>query len=221
LIVEALERAFPEHGVFAEEAVTGARDAEYRWVIDPIDGTTNYVHAYPPFAVSIALERRGVPIAGVVHAPALGEMFAAAAGQGASLNGAPIRVSETSAFEAGLLATGFACVRDDLCEDNVAIFGEIVRRVQGVRRAGSAALDLAYVAMGRFDGFWELNLSAWDTAAGVLLVREAGGVVTDFEGGDAFVAKREIVASNGALHEPLRAAIVRARATATRGERRA
>ncbi len=212
MIVEALLREFPDHGVFAEEEITRSRDAEYVWVIDPIDGTTNYVHGYPVFCVSIALERRGELVAGVVHAPALGETFEAHAGGGASLNGRPLRVSGARELADSLLATGFACVRDDLCVDNVAIFGDIVRRVQGVRRAGSAALDLAYVAASRFDGFWELNLSHWDTAAGVLLVKEAGGMVTDFEGGAQFVEKKQIVATNGALHARLLDAIARARA---------
>jgi myo-inositol-1(or 4)-monophosphatase len=212
MIVSALLREFPDHGVFAEEAVTGDRDAEYVWVIDPIDGTTNYVHGYPLFSVSIGLERRGVPVAAVVHAPAMNETFEAHAGGGATLNGRAIQVSAAGALIDSLLATGFACVRDDLLDNNLAIFERIVRRVQGVRRGGSAALDLAYVAAGRFDGFWELNLSRWDTSAGVLLVREAGGVVTDFEGDARFVEKREIAASNGALHEALLGAIRDARA---------
>lgn len=219
LIVEMLLREFPDHGVFAEEEITRSHDAEYVWVIDPIDGTTNYVHGYPVFCVSIALEHRGALVAGVVHAPALGETFEAHAGGGASLNGRPLRVSGARRLADSLLATGFACVRDDLCLDNVAIFGDVVRRVQGVRRAGSAALDLAYVAASRFDGFWELNLSHWDIAAGVLLVREAGGAVTDFEGGERFVEKKEIVATNGALHPTLLEAIAQARASASAGAR--
>ena len=212
MIVSALLREYPDHGIFAEEAVTGDRDAEFVWVIDPIDGTTNYVHGYPLFSVSIGLERRGEPIAAVVHAPAMNETFEAHAGGGAMLNGRPIHVSAAGAMIDSLLATGFACVRDDLLDNNLAIFERIVRRVQGVRRGGSAALDLAYVAAGRFDGFWELNLSRWDTSAGVLLVREAGGVVTDFEGEAHFVEKREIAASNGVLHDTLLEAIRGARA---------
>jgi myo-inositol-1(or 4)-monophosphatase len=221
LIVRLLLAEFPDHGIFAEEDITGRRDAEHVWVIDPIDGTTNYVHGYPVFCVSIALERKRPGggsdlLAGVVHAPALGETFEAHAGGGATLNGEPIRVSAASQLIDSLLATGFACVRDDLCDDNVTIFADIVRRVQGVRRPGSAALDLAYVAAGRFDGFWELNLSPWDTAAGVLLVEEAGGQVTDFEGERRFEQKKEIVASNRVLHPAILDAIRSARARAER-----
>lgn len=211
LIVGALARAFPGHGVFAEEAITGRRDAEYQWVIDPLDGTTNYVHGYPLYSVSIALERGGVPLVGVVHAPALGETFDAAAGEEARLNGRAIRVSREGRLVRSLLGTGFACVRDGVRANNLAILPVVAPRVQGVRRGGSAALDLAYVAMGRFEGFWELELSAWDTAAGVLLVREAGGRVTDFDGGGEFVARREIVATNGAIHEALLGLIREAR----------
>ena len=148
--------------------------------------------------------------------PAVVTQQGGSAGGGAALNGRAIHVSAAGAMIDSLLATGFACVRDDLLDNNLAIFERIVRRVQGVRRGGSAALDLAYVAAGRFDGFWELNLSRWDTSAGVLLVREAGGVVTDFEGEGRFVEKREIVASNGALHEPLLEAIRAARAPVAR-----
>lgn len=211
MIVARLARAFPDHGVLGEEEVTGRRDAEHQWVIDPIDGTTNFVHAYPMFSVSIALERRGEPLVGVVHAPVLAETFDAIAGDGARLGGRPIRVSAEDRLLRSLLGTGFACVRARTRENNLAILPVVVPRVQGVRRGGSAALDLAYVAMGRFEGFWELELSAWDTAAGVLLVREAGGRVTDFRGGGAFVERREIVATNGRIHDALLALIQTAR----------
>lgn len=205
--VARIAREYPGHGVFAEEETTRRRDAEYRWVIDPLDGTTNYVHGYPMVSVSIALEREGEPIAGVVHAPVLGETFDAVLGGGARRNGEPIRVSRCGLMIDALLGTGFACIREGAGQNNLPILAAILPLVQGVRRGGSAALDLAYVAMGRFDGFWELCLSPWDTAAGVLLVREAGGRVSDFDGGGAFVERREIVATNGALHEALLAAI--------------
>jgi myo-inositol-1(or 4)-monophosphatase len=206
-IVERLASEFPEHGIFAEEGTTERRDAEYRWVVDPLDGTTNFVHAYPMVSVSIALERAGAPLVGVVHAPVMGETFDAVVGGGARRNGEAIRVSRRERLIDALLGTGFACVRGGATRTNLPIVSAIAPRAQGVRRGGSAALDLAYVAMGRFDGFWELELSPWDTAAGVLLVREAGGRVTDFDDGPDFVARREIVATNGVLHPALLAAI--------------
>jgi len=243
VIVAVLSRAFPDHGIFAEESAAprggaisgdGARsgddarsgdgatpgggsrlraDAPLQWVIDPLDGTTNFVHGYPMVSVSIALEERGTPLVGVVHAPVLGETFEAVAGGGVRRNGEPIRVSARGRMIDALLGTGFACVRDGADNNNLPLLAAVLPRVQGVRRGGSAGLDLAYVAMGRFDGFWELHLSPWDTAAGVLLVREAGGRVTDFDGGADFVANREIVATNGALHVPLLEAIGRGRGT--------
>lgn len=210
---EELAAAFPGvpfHGEeFGGSGAPGAGSAE-RWCVDPLDGTTNFVHGHPFFAVSIALVRDGEVAAGVVHAPLLGETFQAVRGAGARLGERPLAVSAASRLEESLLATGFASLRRPAGADNVPYFTHIVRRVEGIRRAGSAALDLCYVAAGRLDGYWEFNLSAWDVAAGSLLVQEAGGEVTDLAGGPAFLEGGAVVASNGRLQADLLSELARA-----------
>jgi myo-inositol-1(or 4)-monophosphatase len=204
LIVGRLKAAFPSHGFLAEEDENSAGLGKFRWIIDPLDGTVNYLHGHPFYAVSIALEAGGELVLGVVHAPALGEMFWAERGKGAFLNGKPISVSRTDELIASVLATGFAYNRGTSADNNVDNFSRLVLAARGIRRAGAAAIDLAYVAAGVLDGFWELFLQPWDVAAGAVLVREAGGKVTDFAGGDNFLFGNNIVASNGLVHEAVR-----------------
>jgi myo-inositol-1(or 4)-monophosphatase len=207
LILERIETARPADGILSEEA--GARDGRngYVWIIDPLDGTTNYAHRIPHFAVSIAIERDERREIAVVYDPVKEELFSAERGGGAFLNGERIHVSETHELERALLATGFAYDVHSGRADNVEYFARFIRRAQAVRRAGSAALDLAYLACGRFDGFWELDLHAWDVAAGYLLVEEAGGTLSDLAGGPPPRSGAEIVGSNGPLHPALLAVI--------------
>ncbi len=202
LIVDRLSKAFPGHDFLAEEGLKSLSGAEFRWVIDPLDGTTNFAHKLPVFCVSIGLEQAGELRAGVVHNPMTGDTFWAAAGGGAFHNGSPVRVSATADLGRALLATGFGYdVWTTRC--NIDEHERMVMRCQGVRRCGSAALDLCFVACGRFDGFWELKLSPWDSAAGAVIVREAGGRVTDFEGRPVDVYKPQVCASNGLVHEAM------------------
>jgi myo-inositol-1(or 4)-monophosphatase len=210
LIAARLRAAFPHHRLLGEEGARGAERAgepsPYGWIVDPLDGTTNYAHGLPHFAVSIALERDGVPFVGVVYDPIRDELFAAERGRGATRNGEPIRVSTVDALLASLLATGFSY---DLAERGrqAAVWRALIDRVQGIRQTGSAALNLAYVAAGRLDGYWERPLQPWDVAAGALLVAEAGGRVTDLGGGPFRPYGDAVLASNGRLHPVLLAAI--------------
>jgi myo-inositol-1(or 4)-monophosphatase len=207
LVTGRLREAFPGHAIVGEElGEQKAREGEarYRWYVDPLDGTINFVQSHPMFAVSLALEHRGELVLGVIHAPLLGETFTAQAGQGAALDGRPIHVSRTRRLDQAVVATGFPYGRAEVAQNNVDNFARIVLQVRGIRRGGSAALDLAYVAAGRFDAFWELHLESWDMAAGACLVREAGGRVTDFAGGDDWLPGRNIVATNGPLHDEIR-----------------
>ena len=201
LIVESLSRRRPDDAVLAEEGRGEDREgATWRWVIDPLDGTTNYAHGYPRFCVSIGVERESVPTVGVVFDPLLNELYAAVRGEGATLNGDPITVSDESDIGNALVATGFAYDVRRSYEDNVDHFIAFVKEARAIRRDGSAALDLCYVAAGRFDAFWELKLHSWDVAAGNLMVEEAGGRVSDLSGGRPDRSGFETVASNGHLH---------------------
>ena len=196
-----------EDDVLSEEGSSRDRGAARKWVLDPLDGTVNFLHGIPFWAVSVGLIENGALLAGAVHAPALDQTFSAGAGEGAFLNDERIRVSETAELGDAIVATGFAYERDTLPDNNVDNFSTLVLAAAGVRRLGAAALDLAYVACGRLDGFWELHLNAWDVAAGILLVREAGGRVTGFSGGDALdplLFSRHIIASNGQIHTAIR-----------------
>jgi myo-inositol-1(or 4)-monophosphatase len=207
LIVEKLTAAFPEHGVYGEEGTRSAMESEYRWYVDPLDGTTNFAHGFPAFCVILGLERRaaglaadsdGEIVAGVIYDPLRDEMFSAERGKGAWLNGKRISVSKTKSLQESLTGTGFPSKkRHD--SPNIHFYQEVTLRSHGVRRAGSAGLDLAYVACGRLDGFWEFNLNPWDTSAGVLLVEEAGGAVTHFDGGRFTLDSREVLATNGLI----------------------
>lgn len=202
-LVEAIRAAYPDDGILGEEGSSIEGRSGRRWILDPLDGTTNFVHGLPFFCVSIGLEVDGEIEHGCVYAPVLGEMFLASRGQGATLNGAPLAVSDRSELGRALVATGFADARtrDVLRLDR---FERILNRVASVRRLGSAALDLCYVARGWFDGFFEWNLNAWDVAAGALIVREAGGVVTDGLGGDDWLCGRSLVAAGPGLQGKLR-----------------
>jgi myo-inositol-1(or 4)-monophosphatase len=203
LIVEALQAAYPDHAIHAEEGGGNNHPSDYQWIVDPLDGTTNFAHALPVFAVSIALLHRGRPLVGVVADVLREEYYTAEAGGGATLNGRPIRVSPTASLAMSLLGTGFPY---DLRSDSGEIleqFANFAVRSQAVRRIGSAALDLAWTAAGRFDGYWEFRLKPWDVAAGALIVAEAGGTVTDAAGGDAYLSGDSIVASNGLIHEAM------------------
>jgi len=206
LILERIRKQFPTHDVMGEEGTRIETGSEYRWYVDPLDGTTNFAHGYPVFCVSLAVERLGQRIAGVIYDPTRDEMFSAELGSGARLNekknGSAMRVSTTANLGECLVATGFPSHKRHK-NPNIYFYHQLTLRTHGVRRAGSAALDLCNVASGRFDGFWEFNLNPWDTAAGVLMVEEAGGKVTDFSGGEFQIASRETLASNGLVHEAL------------------
>ena len=204
LIVSALERERPADAILAEEGSSrpGSGSA-WRWVIDPLDGTVNYAHGYPRFCVSIGAEHGGVRTAGVVYDPLLDELYHAVRGGGAFRNGAPIRVSREPDLARGLFATGFADDVHHCADDNLDHFGRFVKRARAVRRDGSAALDLCYVASGRLDGYWERKLHAWDVSAGALLVEEAGGRVTDLRGGSLPADGSSIVSSNGLVHDAM------------------
>ena len=211
LIRTRLGQAFPEQGIYGEEGTRERLEGEYRWYVDPLDGTTNFAHGFPQFCVSMGLEHRpegtqadadGTLVAAVIYDPTRDELFTAERGRGAKLNGKPIKVSRAATLAEALLATGFPS-RKRHASPNIHFYHEFTLRSHGVRRAGSAALDLAYVAAGRLDAFWEFNLNPWDTAAGILLVTEAGGEVTDFAGQPYRLDSREILASNGLIHAEL------------------
>jgi myo-inositol-1(or 4)-monophosphatase len=202
-IVERLTKYFPAHGIVAEEGTGHAGTSEFRWHVDPLDGTTNFAHGYPCFSVSIALAERDTLLAGVVFNPFYNELFTAARGEGAKLNGKPIHVSKITTLATSLLCTGFPAHKR-VASPNIHYYWDFTLRSHGVRRDGSAALDLASVAAGRFEAFWEFGLNKWDTAAGVLLVEEAGGKVSDFAGAPYQLGGPTILATNGLIHEETR-----------------
>lgn len=204
LIVDRLKREFPEHGILAEEGSESNRQSDYLWVIDPLDGTVNYAHGYPLFAVSIALAHKGVTILGVVYEPLRDELFVAEKGKGAFLDGKNIHVSDISHLKQALLDTGFAyTIQEGEKRNNVENFERFLLECQAVRRDGAAAVDLCYVACGRFDGFWGQCLKPWDIAAGALLIQEAGGRATNFTNGELDIFGEEILVSNGLIHEQM------------------
>ncbi len=203
MIFARLSASFPEHDFLAEEGLCRNRGSEFRWIFDPLDGTTNFAHRFPIFSVSIALERRGEVVCGVVYDPMREEMFSAAKGLGADLNGEKIKVSATGEMGKSLLATGFPYDIRVSRINNLDHFVNFCLRAQAVRRCGSAALDLCYVACGRFDGFWELKLKPWDVAAGALIIREAGGRATDFQGKEFGAFESEVLGTNGLIHEEM------------------
>jgi myo-inositol-1(or 4)-monophosphatase len=207
LIVKAIRERYPEHSILSEEGLGEKQVGEFLWLIDPLDGTTNYAHGYPIFCVSIALQREGETVLGVTYDPVQDELFYAEKGQGAYCNGQRLSVSGAVNLRRSLLATGFPYARASIEDNNVAEFGRIMPRVQGVRRGGAATLDMAYVAAGRLDGYWEFHLSPWDWAAGHLLVQEAGGRTSDVSGQPWRLRSNNMVATNGLLHEELLAVL--------------
>lgn len=203
-IVELIQGAFPDHDILAEEGSGARKDSPYKWIIDPLDGTTNYAHGYPLFCTSIALEYQGEVLLGAVYDPNRDEMFLAERGQGATCNGKTLRVSTVKKLEKAMVCTGFAYNIRETKNNNLNHFTRFLMKSQAVRRDGVAAIDLCYVAMGRYDGFWELNLFPWDVAAGALILREAGGVVTNFRGDPFEIYFKEILACNPSLHREMR-----------------
>ncbi len=202
LIVQRIREAFPSHDIVGEEGTRKDSGSEFRWYVDPLDGTTNFAHGYPVFCVSLGVESAGSIVAGVLYDPTRDELFSAEKGKGATLNGRPIYVSKTKTLSESLLATGFPSHKRHK-NPNIHFYHQLTLRSHGLRRAGSAALDLACVASGRYDGFWEFNLNPWDTSAGVLLVLEAGGTVTRFDGSRWRIDSSETLASNTLLHPEL------------------
>ena len=202
LILERIRASWPSHEVIGEEGARIETGSDYRWYVDPLDGTTNFAHGYPVFCVSLGLAFQGKRKAAVVYDPSRDELFSAELGKGAQLNGAPITVSKTAQLVQSLVATGFPSHKRHK-NPNIYFYHQLTLRTHGVRRAGSAALDLACVACGRFDGFWEFNLNAWDTAAGILIVEEAGGKVSGFRGEELKITDRDVLASNSTIHADL------------------
>ena len=208
-LVGKIQERYPDHAIVGEESGDHAGN-DYRWIIDPIDGTTSFVHDQPFFSISIALEKAGDTILAAVYAPVLGELFMAEKGKGATLNGNAIHVSSRDRLIDSVLGTGFACVRQNLEHNNLPYFAKVVPAVRGIRRFGSAAIDLSYVACGRMEGFWEMNLKIYDVAAGLLVLAEAGGTVTDFAGGQTN-RPFETLASNGKIHNELSGLLMQAK----------
>jgi myo-inositol-1(or 4)-monophosphatase len=203
-IISLIQERYPDHDFLAEEERTSREHSkEYRWIIDPLDGTTNYAHSYRFFCTSIALEKGSEVILGVVYAPVTKELFHAEKGKGAFLNGERIKVSNIAELSKSLLCTGFPYDIRESKNNNIDYFNRLILKSQAVRRDGAAALDLCYVACGRFDGFWELKLQPWDVAAGSLIINEAGGVVTNFKNEELNIFKDDIVASNGLIHDDI------------------
>jgi len=211
LIIRRVREQFPTHAVLGEEsgsvAARSASSAGYRWYVDPLDGTTNFAHGFPVFSVSLGIERRNAQgkaerVAGVVYDPTRDELFSAELGRGAFLNGVKVNVSATANLKDSLVATGFPSQKRHK-SPNIYFYHQLTLKTHGVRRAGSAALDLCCVACGRYEGFWEFNLNPWDTAAGVLIVQEAGGTVTDFAGGEFDISSRQVLATNGLIHSSM------------------
>jgi myo-inositol-1(or 4)-monophosphatase len=202
-IVKRIVEAFPDHDVLAEETPFEGKGSSWKWIVDPLDGTTNYSHGFPFFSVSIGLEAYGEVILGVVYVPPLEELFHAEKGKGAFLNGRQISVSRADDLNRSLLCTGFPYDVRDHVDHYLMYFKNFIVRSFAIRRPGSAAIDLCYLAAGRFDGFWELNLQPWDVAAGSLMITEAGGKVTDFKGEPFRIYSKEILATNGLIHEQM------------------
>ncbi len=203
MIKSFVAKNFPDHGILAEESGAVSPMSEYRWIIDPLDGTTNYTHSYPVYSVSIAVEHNGEVTAGVVYDPNFDELFTAEIGKGAFMNGKRLKVTSTDALDHSMLATGFPYDVSRNPFNCIQHFNEFLTAAQAIRRLGSAALDICYVAAGRMDGFWEVNLNPWDTAAASLIATEAGGRVTDFTGGKYSIYHKNILLSNGKIHDQM------------------
>lgn len=204
VIIRTIRESFPHHAILAEESSNDNQERDgFQWIIDPLDGTTNYIHGYPVFSVSIALAFKGDVIAGVILDPLRNELFTAEKGRGAFVNNYPIGVSEVGTLEEGLISTGFPFRQKEIIDRYLMLFKNLFYKVSDIRRAGSAAIDLAYLASGRCDGFFEIGLGPWDIAAGSIIIKEAGGIITDFGGGDDFLTTGNVVAGPPALHEEI------------------
>ena len=201
-IIEIIQYSYPKHGIIAEESGVKA-GSEFTWVIDPLDGTTNFLHSLPHFCVSIGILHNGVPTHGVIYDPLRDELFTATIGQGAMLNQKRLRLKDTVKLDSALIGTGFPYSDMRSMEGYLNMFREVCPKAAGIRRAGSAALDLAYIACGRLDGFWEIELNPWDIAAGAVLIKEAGGIITDFKGSNDFLSSGNVVAGSHKVHKEL------------------
>ena len=206
-ILKKITSAYPHHHIIAEESAITKRDSDYQWVIDPLDGTTNFVHNLPIFAISIGLQYKGKTILGVVHNPAVDKCFWAEKNGGAFLNKNPIHITSTNTLSNSLLVTGFPYIHDDSWERCFDYFKEFYGKTQGVRRLGAAALDFCFVAMGRFEGFWEFGLQPWDVCAGALILEEAGGRVSDWDGSPMPFSGKRVLATNGHIHDEMMATL--------------
>ena len=203
LIISVLKERFPDHYFLAEESERAPETDQYRWIIDPLDGTTNYIHQFPVFCISIALEYKREIVLGVVYEPLKDELFTSEKGRGSFLNSAPISVSSVRSLKDCLITTGFPFRKKEVIDSYLNLFKNVFLRISDMRRAGSAALDLAYLACGRCEGFFEIGLSPWDIAAGSILIKEAGGVITDFSGGDEYLATGNVVAGVPSVHNEI------------------
>lgn len=203
IILRTIKDKFPDHHFLAEESVDKATTGQYRWIIDPLDGTTNFIHQYPVFSVSIALEYEGDIILGLVYDPLREELFTAEKGKGSFLNGVSFHVSSISDLNGCLISTGFPFRQKEVIDDYLKLFKNIFYKVSDIRRAGSAAIDLVHIACGRCDGFFEIGLGPWDIAAGSLIIQEAGGIVSDFSGGSDYLITGNVVAASPAIHSKL------------------
>ena len=202
IIIDTLRKAYPDHAILAEES--GAQEGDdYQWIIDPLDGTTNFLHGFPQFAVSVALKHKGILDQGIVYDPLRQELFTASRGDGAHLDGRRIRVARSNSLEGALIGTGFPFRSLDRLDNYIEVFRELTAVTAGIRRPGAASLDLAYVASGRLDGFWEYGLEQWDIAAGAMLIREAGGFISDMDSGSPWTDGANVVAGNLAVHDRL------------------
>ena len=208
-VIDRIQKSFSNHAFLAEESGDTQGDADHLWIIDPLDGTVNYAHGYPAYCVSIGYQRKGEVVSGVVYNPCLDELFVAEKGQGATLNGKPIAVSRITDLKQSLLATGFPYDINESPDNNLDNFQKFIVACQAIRRPGSAALDLCYTAMGRFEGFWEMKLHPWDYAAGWLMIEEAGGTMTRFDGSPFQMGDRSILASNGHIHQAMIDVLIR------------
>lgn len=202
-IIKIIRKAFPDHAILAEESGANKGTAEYQWLIDPLDGTTNYAHQLPIFSIAIALAIHDKMMLGLVLNPMDGELYSAIAGKGAELNGKPIKVSSIASVASSLLVTGFPYDFDKIAKPAMKRFSACQQASQGIRRLGSAALDICYVACGRFDGFWEQNLKSWDKAAGAIIAAEAGAVITNFSGQPFSIKQKEFLVTNGKIHQEM------------------
>lgn len=212
VIIRTLQNTFPTHQILSEEkGLYTSQDSPFKWIIDPLDGTTNFAHGFPMYNVSIGLEHKGTCLLGVIYDPTRDELFVGERKKGATLNARPIHVSATPTLGEALLVTGFAYDVHTNPDNNLKEFCQFTLRARGIRRTGTAALDLCYVACGRFDGFWELKLHPWDTAAGKVIVEEAGGKITNFAGASFSIYGKEIIASNGNIHQEMVSVLEEAR----------